>query len=179
MMDPVVDIILRVALASLFAAAAWHKLSDSTRFRATLRAYQILPAWALSPVARILPVVEGLVALALPLSTTKSTASLAGACLLGVYSAAIGLNLLRGRREIDCGCFASSARVPLSATLLARNALLIVAALVASMPASPRTLVWADSFTIAAALLALALLWMATQRLAQTGPALRRAGDSS
>ncbi len=178
MIDPVVDIVIRGAIASLFAAAAWHKLSDASRFQASLQAYRILPDRTLRPFARLLPVVEGVVAASLLIPMTKSMAAVAGAGLLGVYSAAIGLNLLRGRRHIDCGCFASSTRTPLSATLLGRNFLLVSAALVASLPASPRPLGWVDLFTIASALSALVLLWMATRRLAQTGPALRRAGGS-
>ena len=179
MIDPVIDIAVRGALALLFAAAAWHKLSDPVRFEATLRGYRALPDWALSPAAWLIPIIEAFIAAGLVFSGTRTAAALAGACLLGAYSAAIGVNLLRGRRDIDCGCFASSARVPLSPMLLVRNALLIGAAAIAALPASPRSLSWLDSFTITAALLGISLLWMATQRLAQTGPTLRSAGGSS
>lgn len=179
MIDPVIDIAVRGALALLFAAAAWHKLSDPVRFEATLRGYRALPTWAAWPTARLIPIIEAFIAAGLLFSETRTAAALAAACLLGAYSAAIGVNILRGRRDIDCGCFASSARVPLSPILLVRNALLIGAAGIAAFPASPRALTWLDSFTITAALLGLSLLWTATQRLAQTGPALRRAGGSS
>jgi hypothetical protein len=179
MIDPVIDVAVRGALALLFAAAAWHKLSDLTRFGATLSAYQLLPTWAAWPTARLMPIVEALVAAGLLFPATKTAAALAGACLLGAYSAAITVNILRGRHEIDCGCFASSTRVPLSAGLLLRNTLLIGATGIAALPTSARPLSWLDSFTILAALLGLSLLWTATQRLAQTGPALRRAGGSS
>lgn len=179
MIDPVIDIAVRGALALLFAAAAWHKLSDPVRFEATLRNYRALPTWAAWPAARLMPIIEAFIAAGLLFSETRTAAALAAACLLVAYSAAIGVNVLRGRRDIDCGCFASSARIPLSPMLLVRNALLVGAAGIAAFPASPRALTGLDSFTITAALLGLSLLWTATQRLAQTGPALRRAGGSS
>ena len=179
MIDPVVDLTVRLALALLFGAAAWHKLSDSARFEAALRSYRALPAWAERPAAWLIPGAEALIAASLLSSTTRTAAALAGACLLCAYSAAIGVNIARGRRDIDCGCFVSSANVPLSWALLVRNAVLLGATALAALPASLRPLSWLDSFTIAAALLGLSLLWMATQRLTQTGPALRRAGGSS
>jgi len=38
--------------------------------------------------------------------------------LLALYTLAVVVNLARGRREIDCGCFGPAARQPLSAALV-------------------------------------------------------------
>ena len=53
---------------------------------------------------------------------------------------------------------------------------LIAASCMLLVPIQSRTLVWIDAITIVMGLAALSLLWAAGQRLAQTGPALRRLG---
>ena len=176
MIDPVVELSICFALALLFAAAAWHKVSDRVRFGATVGAYSLLPPWLVSPVARVLPLLEACIAVGLVYPPTRSAAALAAVPLLTLYTIAIAANLARGRREIDCGCFASSARVPLSKWLLLRNGILIVASCVLLLPIRARALVWVDGATIVMTLTTLSLLWATGQRLAQTGPALRHFG---
>ena len=178
MIDPVVELAVGFALALLFAAAAWHKVSDRVHFGATVNAYGLLPSGLVGPVTRLLPVLEASIAIALVFPPTRSAAAMAAIPLLTLYTLAITANLVRGRREIDCGCFASSARVPLSGWLLVRNGLLIVASCVLVLPVRSRTLHWVDAFTIVSALITISLLWAAAQRLAQSGPALRRFGGA-
>ncbi len=178
MIDPVIELSLRLALALLFAAAAWHKVSDRVRFGATLRAYRLLPPWLVAPVARLLPLAEAAIAIGFLYPLTRQAAAFAAVPLLIVYTVAIAANLARGRREIDCGCFASSARVPLSTWLVVRNVILIVAASVLVMPIRMRTLIWLDALTVPTTLTILSLLWAAGQRLAHTGPALRQLGGA-
>ncbi len=178
MIDPVIELSLRLALALLFAAAAWHKVSDRVRFGATLRAYRLLPPWLVAPVARLLPLAEAAIAIGFLYPLTRQAAVFAAVPLLIVYTVAIAANLARGRREIDCGCFASSARVPLSTWLVVRNVILIVAASVLVMPIRMRTLIWLDALTVPTTLTILSLLWAAGQRLAHTGPALRQLGGA-
>lgn len=174
MIDPVIDITLRTCLALLIASAAWHKLSDRFRFAGTLRAYELLPPRLVSPVASLLPLIELSIAAGLLYPPSRELAALAAMSLLALYTGAIATNLLRGRHEIDCGCFASSRRAPLSRLLIVRNLVLLSAAALLLMPARSRTLLWVDLFTAAAAVLALSLLWAAAQRLAESGPALLR-----
>src|SRR5258708_19110455 len=47
-------------------------------------------------------------------------AALATALLAG-FAVAMAINLVRGRKEIDCGCFHSTLRQPLSVAFVARN----------------------------------------------------------
>jgi len=178
MIDPVIELSVGLGVALLFAAAAWHKMVDRVRFGATLRAYRLVPSWLVSPLAWFVPVAEALIAIGLLYPPTRQGAALAAALLLLLYTGAIVANLVRGRRDIDCGCFASSARVPLSGWLVVRNAILMLAASVLFMPVRARSLLWVDVLTIVTALVALTLLWTAGQRLAHTGPALRRLGGT-
>jgi hypothetical protein len=49
--------------------------------------------------------------------------------------------------------------------LLARNALLVIAALTSALPVLPRTLGWLDAWTALAAVTSCALLYLATEAL--------------
>jgi hypothetical protein len=173
MTDPVVDITLRTCLALLIASAAWHKLSDRLRFAATLRAYELLPRWLVSPAASLLALLELSIAAGLLYPPSRELAALAAISLLALYTGAIATNLLRGRQQIDCGCFASSHSAPLSRLLIVRNLVLLSAAALLLMPVRSRALLWVDLCTVAAAVLTLSLLWAAAQHLAASGPALQ------
>lgn len=178
MIDPILAFTARAALALLFAAAAWHKLRDRNRFEAVIRAYRMVPrAWE-APVASVLPAAEALVAIGLCYSPWREAASLTAIGLLSLYTFAIAANLAFGNRDVDCGCFASDVRIPLTGWLVVRNGLLIAAAALIVLPVRPRALVWVDALTVAAALVTLSLVWSAGRRLAQTGPALRGLGDT-
>ncbi len=121
--------------AWLFGVAAGHKLTDFRRFSATLSAYQLAPQ-AVTPalaglvvglelVAAITLLMVFLVPIVLPgyegALFARPAALLAPLLLLG-YAIAMAVNLLRGRRSIDCGC--GGAPMPLSKTLVLRNLLL-------------------------------------------------------
>jgi hypothetical protein len=82
------------------------------------------------------------------------------------------VNLARGRRDIECGCAGPAARQPLSEWLLARNALLVAAALVGLGGAASRPLVWVDALTISGGIAMLAATWLAVHRLLAYAPAL-------
>lgn len=162
-MDPVLDLVLRVALALLFATAAWHKLRAPKAFAATLGEYRLLPP-ALAPIAAAL-VVTAELAVVVGLLVSRRDGLAAAATLLLVYAAAVGVNLLRGRRHIDCGCAGPAARRPISGWLVGRNVVLAAAALAGLAPVAARRLIWVDAFTVVAATVALTACWAAADRL--------------
>ena len=51
MIDPVVAWIARVALAGVFAGAAWHKLRDLRAFAAAVSAHRLVPDALSAPLA--------------------------------------------------------------------------------------------------------------------------------
>jgi hypothetical protein len=95
------------------------------------------------------------------LPASAAAACLAGALLLALYGAAIGINLVRGRRAIDCGCGGPGGSRPLRADLVARNGGVALLLCVAALAPGPRTLVWIDAATVAGAIAMLALLYAA------------------
>jgi len=121
-----------------FIRALLHKLGDGLAFRADLANYRIVPERWVPLVAMLLPALEGVavVALALPLPSTRRVGSVLAACLLAVYALAIAVNLWRGRVAIDCGCGGGGQGI--SWLHVARNGLLLgLCALAAAGEAGP------------------------------------------
>jgi len=161
------------ALALVFAQAAWHKLRDLEGFASAVEAYHLMPA-SLAPLAATqLAAAELVLVGTLVLPPARAGAALAALALLGVYSAAIAVNLARGRRDIDCGCTGPALRQPLSGWLLVRNAALIAVAAAAAAPTAPRALGPADALPIAGGALAAFALTLAGNQLAANAPASR------
>lgn len=172
MLDPAASLVLRGGLALLFAAAAWHKLRDPEAFREAVAAYELVPGALVASFARVLPLAEAATALVLLAPGGGPAGGIAAVLLLLVYGAAIAVNLVRGRRDLDCGCLGPAARRPIGGALLVRNALLAGAALACTRPVAPRSLVWLDGATIALGVAALALLYVAAERLLANAPGL-------
>lgn len=172
-LDPTLVWALRLALAALWLRAALHKWGDPEAFRVALAGYQLLPARAIAPTARVLPLAELGVAVGLVLPGVTIGAALAGGGLLALYSGAIGINLARGRRDVDCGCGGPGSVRPLGEGLLARNGLLALSSLVAAIPCAARDLGGLDLFTIAAAAATLAVLHAAADAALANAPRSR------
>ena len=172
-LDPALHGALRLSLALLLLAASQHKVRDFAGFRAALGEYRLLPARWASGGAALLLLAELGTGIALLLPGVARAAALAAALLLLLYSAAIGINLARGRREIDCGCAGAGARRPLSEALIARNGLLIAVAATCALPPAGRTLVWLDALTVTGGAAALALLYGALDAALENAPRLR------
>ncbi len=175
--DPVLSAIVRLGLAGLFGFAAMHKARDRQAFSATVRDYRIVP----ERLSRVAPVIlitaETAIAVGLLFPGAGAAAGIAAALLLASYTAAIGLNLLRGRRHIDCGCLGPGRGQPISEWLMGRNALLIAAALVAALPPGARPFGWIDAISLGGGLIAAVLLFGAASQLAgqaDTSQRLRR-----
>jgi hypothetical protein len=172
-MDPVFDLIIRASLGLLFVVAAWHKLRDPRRFAATLGEYRLLPA-RFAPAAATCVVLAELGTVVALVRWPRGGAT-AAAALLAVYGSAIAINLARGRRHIDCGCGGPAARREIGAWMVARNALVAIAALAAAvLPMAAREMIWLDACTIVGATAMLAACWTATDHLVTLAPRLAR-----
>jgi hypothetical protein len=175
MLDPLVLKLVSIGFGLLFLLAAVHKLTTLQRFRATLTAYQLMPAGLTAPMSILLPIIEALLGVAWLLAIRPVEVAIASAGLLACYTAGIAINLLRGRIHIDCGCsmgkHAGGSQL-LSWSLVIRNAILIMAALTATVPASGRSIGLVDYVTLVAALLAIVLLYGAANQLLSNGTAI-------
>ena len=177
MLDPAIELVLRGGLALLLLGAALHKARDFAAFRSAVIGYALAPERVAGAIAALLTGAEAAIAAALlaPASIgLRAPALVATALLLALYAAAIAVNLARGRRDIDCGCAGPAARQPLSEWLLARNALLIAAALLGLGGVSSRPLVWIDALTVSGGVAMLVATWLAAHRLLANAPAIAR-----
>ncbi|MHC8314901.1 MauE/DoxX family redox-associated membrane protein [Pseudomonas sp. LB3P31] len=170
--DPIFIIASALAIAVLLASAATHKLRAPARFNQQLADYQLLPDALVRPASRVIPLLELVIAFALLVPISRSWAALAAAGLIALYASAIGINLWRGRRDIDCGCAGPDQAQPLRPVLLLRNSVLISLALLASLAPLARDLHVFDGFvTIAASAVAL-LIYAAADGLLANSPLL-------
>jgi hypothetical protein len=176
--DPAVRGMVRLALSLLFVWAASHKLRDISGFRTALTAYELLPSRGVGAFAELLIAMEIGVAAGMWLPGRAATAAFAASGLLAMYAGAIAVNLVRGHRDIDCGCAGAAADRPLSGALVLRNGFLLVAALMLTLPATSRPLMWLDAVTICAGVAGLALLYAAADGLLANAPKIAAlAGD--
>ena len=172
--DPIFIIASALAIAVLLASAATHKLRAPARFAKQLADYQLLPEALVRPSARVIPVVELAIAFSLLVPVSRSWAALTAASLIALYAAAIGINLWRGRRDIDCGCAGPDQVQPLRPVLLLRNSVLVGLALLASVAPIVRDLNVFDGFvTLFASAVAL-LIYAAADGLLANSPLLHK-----
>lgn len=163
MMDPGLALFIALGGALLFGFAVVHKLRAPAIFAATFAEYRVTPFALVRPVAALVIVAECAVTMGLVLPATRGLAAVAGAALLLCYAVAIGVNLLRGRRDIDCGCTMQPR--PIGGWMIVRNTLTAAALLSLALPVSDRPLAWLDGASIAAALLAAVLLYLSADLL--------------
>ncbi|WP_085314477.1 MauE/DoxX family redox-associated membrane protein [Derxia lacustris] len=111
-----------VFLLLLFTRAAWHKTLEFDRFAGYVADYRVLPVALARPAAALAAGAEALTVGALVVPGTSAAGAAAAAALLLGYGLAMGVNVARGRRHIDCGC--GGARQAVSWWLVMRNAAL-------------------------------------------------------
>jgi len=151
---------IRALVGLVFLTAAWGKSRHRLEFQGVVANYRLLPDILVLPFALVLPPLEGVVGLVLPTGLFSPWAEAAAAALLALFAIAMAVNIGRGRTEIDCGCFQSALKQTLSWTLVARNAVLVLALGVAALPAA-RPLPWG----LAEGLLAGAVAFLLLQSL--------------
>lgn len=119
----------RLALALVFAVAGAAKLADRKGTRSTVVAFGA-PAWSAAALAIALPLAELTVAVLLVPASTALVGAIGALALLGLFTAAIGWNMARGRAP-ECHCFGQLRSTPAGWRTLARNLLLVGIATVA------------------------------------------------
>ena len=114
----------RTLIALVYLTAAIGKMRHWAVFQGVVANYRLLPDVLVTPFAYWLPPFEALLGAALLFGWLSPWAELSAAALLLVFAAAMGINLMRGRQHIDCGCFQSVLKQRLSWTLVVRNGVL-------------------------------------------------------
>lgn len=182
-MDPVITNIICICMALLFGVAVTHKLKAPAVFKAAMDDYQLTPpalSWLVA-VGLIALELAGSVLVLLPF--TRTTGLVLMAALLLVYTAGISINLLKGRRDIDCGCNGPAARQVISGWLVLRNMIFLGLVLLAALPsgqlAAVRQLNWLDLLVILLAVPVASGLYLALNQLLAQAPRLHALANES
>jgi hypothetical protein len=165
MLDPAFGYLIVAGLALLFASAAMHKVRGLARFTEIFSAYRVMPDALGRRLAKLVPCLEVAIAIALLWEPSRRMAVIAAAAVLIAYASVMGLNLLRGRRDLDCGCGMARDRRNIAGWMVWRNLFLAAAIGSAALPWSPRALNSTDMLTVFGGLIAAVTLYAAVDRL--------------
>jgi hypothetical protein len=165
LLDPAFGYLIIASIALLFATAGVHKLQDLAHFTEVFAAYRVLPNALGRRLAWVIPCLELGVAVTLIWEPSRRMAVMPAIAVLIAYASGLGVNLLRGRRDLDCGCGAVRERRPVAAWMVWRNLLLAAALGVAALPWSPRPFDLTDFVTVMGGLTVCATLYVAVDRL--------------
>lgn len=120
-------LLLRCILCLVFAVAGVTKLVDSRSTRQTLRDFGV-PMVLVAPLGLLLPLIEIGTAVLLAIGSMAWLGAISAFVLLLVFTVAIAVNIIRGRRP-NCRCFGEWSSKPISGKTMARNVALSLVAL--------------------------------------------------
>ena len=134
--DPSILLAVRVLGILVFGMAVAGKLRHRDEFVGVVANYRLAQE-ALAPlIAWVIIILEIFVAISLATGFARVAGAALAVSLLVAFAVAMAINLTRGRKEIDCGCFQSALRQRLSVALVVRNVLLIAMLLPLFLPAA-------------------------------------------
>jgi hypothetical protein len=141
----------------LFGAGAAKLAEGRDRRRSLIEGYRLLPRRGVLATAALLPWVEISTGLALWTGAWPAVAASAAGVLFVAFGSAVTVNLLRGRTDIDCGCFGSRGSHGLSWWIVVRNAALAAVAVAVAAASGSGAPGLSESLPVALAATALVL----------------------
>ncbi|WP_216912452.1 MauE/DoxX family redox-associated membrane protein [Nocardia noduli] len=131
---------LSSGIGAVLVLAGVPKVGDRARMTRAVRGYRLLPDSFAPVVGAGLPWLEIVLGVALVLGVAPRITGAVAAALFAAFFVALTVNLVRGRRDLDCGCFAFGAGAEEIAHIgwwhaSRAAALAIAAAVVAGSPA--------------------------------------------
>jgi putative oxidoreductase len=134
-------IAFRVVLGALFIWAAVAKLPDMAAFAQDVANYRIVPAAVVPFVASAVVGIELLAGIALVVGVMERAAAMVVAGLLAAFTLLLAQALLRGI-DLRCGCFGGDE--PASWWTVARDLVMLAAAVIVARGLSPQPQVGKD-----------------------------------
>ena len=173
--DPFLLRFVSLGFALLFLLTSVHKLTGLEEFQAALTDYRLVPSGLVRLTAYLIPMMEVSLALGWLFAVQIQIVAYASAGLLAAYGLAMGINLLRGRVHIGCGCGFGGALQhdqQLSVGLVLRNVGLASIALIVTLPGSQRELGAGEYMMLLSAVAVSALLYASVSQLVQNSAAI-------
>ncbi len=165
LIDPALSAALGLFLAVLLAASAAHKAKTFREFAGVIENYRLAPRVAVPLIAPVILFAEAMIAVCLLAPALRDEAALCAASLFFLYGAAMAINLLCGRREIDCGCSFGAGGDRLTWSLVWRNLALVAASLTVAMPAGARELGAVDALSIGVCVVGGGIVYLTAEAL--------------
>jgi hypothetical protein len=125
-----VALVARLSLGAAFAVSAGAKLARPGAFTSGLAAFGVP---APKTVARVLPLIEGLLAAGLVALPGQAWPAFAAIGFLALLTGAVAANLVAGR-HVPCPCFRPEGAGPISAATVFRNGVLLALGILATGP---------------------------------------------
>jgi uncharacterized membrane protein YphA (DoxX/SURF4 family) len=143
----VIGTVFRLGLAAVWLVSGAVKVADPNQTYAAVKAYQVLPAAAVGPVAAVLPFLELAFGLLVLFGVAQRLMGVLSALLLLVYIAGVAQSWARGL-TIDCGCFGGGGQVAAGQTQYPQEILRDIGFLVLAvwLAVRPRTLFAVDGW---------------------------------
>jgi hypothetical protein len=170
--DPVIHLVASGFIIIVLARAAIEKAFDFGIFTAIMRDYGLLPARLIAPAAVMLLAGEVIAIACLIAPGFAAAGALFAGGLFAVYGVAIGVALLSGRTEIECGCGGEGQMI--SWALVVRNVVLIMISGLCSLGVADRPLAWPDFVVGLLAILVAFLLLSIAEKTIATSAAIKR-----
>jgi hypothetical protein len=128
-------------LGALLILSSSSKIASLPAFAVVVRSYQLLPRRLVSIAAYAIPTLELIVGIILVLRYRLEWAAYLAGVLFATFGLAVSVNLLRGRRNLACGCFGFQQDHLISWKIVLRNTILAVGSCALAFPAdiSPAT----------------------------------------
>jgi putative oxidoreductase len=131
-------LVLRVAIGLVFVLAGASKIGHAPEFAAQIAGFRLLPQAVIAPLALGLPFLEVLLGGYLVVGLFTRASAWTAALLLALFDGAIASAVVRGM-SVSCGCFGPGDKTVTTWAEVARDAVLVVIAVVVALRA-PGTL---------------------------------------
>jgi len=127
-------LVLRVAIGLVFVVAGLAKIGHATEFAAQIAGFRLLPQPVVAPMALVLPFLELLLGGYLVIGLFTRASAWTAAALFALFDAAIASAVVRGM-TVSCGCFGPNDTTVTTWPEVARDAVLVVIAIVVALRA--------------------------------------------
>ena len=127
-------LVLRVAIGLVFVVAGLAKVGHATEFAAQIAGFRLLPQPVVAPMALVLPFLELLLGGYLVIGLFTRASAWTAAALFALFDAAIASAVVRGM-TVSCGCFGPNDTTVTTWPEVARDAVLVVIAIVVALRA--------------------------------------------
>ncbi len=165
-------LILRLGLIVLFVFSLVHKLRNMSVFIQNVRDYRLLAESLTVLASAAILIVELFIIFTLVIKPMLGF--YLAMCVLILYALAMGVNLMRGRTSIDCGCGRAGQGQTISYSLVIRNIVLSVLAFLSAQSDLVAQLTQEQLPVTLAALVVCILLYNAINELLLNAPKLKK-----